>query len=140
MMPVLAGALLTAMSIGPALLAQGEGEIEAKVPFAFVAADHTFPAGEYTFTITAPGDASTVAIQSKDGHINEALMTQADDSIRVANKAQLVFERYDGKNFLSQIWIPGYDEGRRIPQSEVQQELAKTARKHETVTIAASKR
>jgi hypothetical protein len=91
-------ALLLAAS---ACMAQTNGDVVAIIPFPFVVAGHTLPAGRY---IVSPMNQSTLRLHESTGRgmlvpTNAAHRPRSDDS------SKLVFHRYESTYFLSQVWI-----------------------------------
>ncbi len=123
-------ALLLAAS---ACIAQTQGDIVAIIPFPFVVAGQTLPAGRY---IVSPMNQTTLRLHESTGPgmlvlTNAALRPESDDS------SKLVFHRYESTYFLWQVWIAGSDRGREVRRSDAELELAaKSMQKGNTVVVA----
>jgi hypothetical protein len=123
-------ALLLAAS---ACIAQTKGDVVADIPFPFIVAGHTLLAGRY---IVSPVSENTLRIHESMGTgilvtTNAAQRSESDDS------SKLVFHRYEGTYFLSQVWSTGNDRGREVPRSPAEREMAaKTMQKGNTVVAA----
>jgi len=123
-------ALLLAAS---ACIAQTKGDVVAVIPFPFVVAGHTLPAGRY---IVSPVNQNTLRIHESMGPgmlvpTNAARRSESD------NSSKLVFHRYESTYFLSQVWITDNDRGREIHRSDAEREMeAKTMQKDNTVVAA----
>ena len=123
-------ALLLAAS---ACIAQTKGDVVADIPFPFEVAGHTLLAGRY---IVSPVSENTLRIHESMGPgilvtTNAAQRSESDDS------PKLVFHRYEGTYFLSQVWSTGNDRGREVPRSPAEREMAaKTMQKGNTVVAA----
>ena len=123
-------ALLLAAS---ACIAQTKGDVVAIIPFPFVVAGHTLPAGRY---IVSPMNQNIVRVHESTGpgmlvSTNAAKRHGPDDS------SKLVFHRYESTYFLSQVWITGSDRGREVRRSDAELELAaKSMQKGNTVVVA----
>lgn len=123
-------ALLLAAS---ACIAQTKGDVVANIPFPFVVAGHTLPAGHY---IISPMNQNTLRLHESTGpgmlvSTNAAQRPGSDDS------SKLVFQRYESTYFLSQVWITGSDRGREVRRSGAELEFAaKSMQKGNTVVVA----
>jgi hypothetical protein len=123
-------ALLLAAS---ACIAQTKGDVVAIIPFPFVVAGHTLPAGRY---IVSPMNQNILRVHESTGpgmlvSTNAAKRSGSDDS------SKLVFHRYESTYFLSQVWITGSDRGREVLPSDAELELAaKSMQKGDTVVVA----
>lgn len=96
--------------------------ITVNIPFSFQMDNHNYPAGEYGFTTIREG----VVVLTKDGRINQGLslanhvVSQRWDG----RSAQVRFQCYDRQCFLSQVWIPGMNDGLELRRSQAEEELA----------------
>lgn len=80
-------------------LAQSTG-VKAKVPFAFAVGNTVFPAG--TYTITSPSS-HAILIRNLDQTNIAGLSLVHQDGNKSPNGGKLVFHRYAGQYFLSEI-------------------------------------
>ncbi|HUL34604.1 MAG TPA: hypothetical protein VL128_12015 [Candidatus Eisenbacteria bacterium] len=98
----------------------GAVKVKVQVPFTFGVANRTMPAGEYVLW----SDRTEVLLRDSDGEIVAMLATN-----RVvrggSNSGQVVFHCYEGKCFLSQLWMPDAEQGREVLESKAERELAK---------------
>jgi hypothetical protein len=123
-------ALLLAAS---ACIAQTKGDVVADIPFPFEVAGHTLLSGHY---IVSPVSENTLRIHESMGPgilvtTNAAQRSESDDS------SKLVFHRYEGTYFLSQVWSTGNDRGREVLRSPAEREMAaKRMQKGNTVVVA----
>jgi hypothetical protein len=123
-------ALLLAAS---ACIAQTKGDVAAEIPFPFVVAEHTLPAGRY---IVSPMNGNTLRIHKFMGP-GMLVLTNAAQRSESDNSSKLVFHRYEGAYFLSQVWIMGNDRGKEVLRSRAERELAaRTTQKGNTVVVA----
>ncbi len=133
---VAAGLALSAAA--PAFAANGT-VVRAEVPFAFYAGKLLLPPGSYVLTVDQPDEPGLLTIQQRNGKEHELLLTVPENrGPGVAGETKLVFDRYGGDNFLSQIWVAGLDEGRAVPKSEVERERAALA--HQGASVGAAGR
>jgi hypothetical protein len=123
-------ALLLAAS---ACIAQTNGDVVAIIPFPFVVAGHTLPAGRY---IVSPMNQNTLRLHESTGP-GMLVSTNAAQRLGSDDSSKLVFHRYESTYFLSQVWITGSDRGREVLPSDAELELAaKSMQKGNTVVVA----
>ena len=123
-------ALLLAAS---ACIAQTKGDVVAVIPFPFVVAGHTLPAGRY---IVSPMTQNILRIHESMGPGILVPTNSAQRSVS-DNSSKLVFHRYENTYFLSQVWITGIEGGRELRPSSAEREMAaKTLQKGNTVVVA----
>jgi hypothetical protein len=110
--------------------------LQAAIPFDFHAGDKLMPAGEYT--IHEQGPVVFLRTWDKPGPI---LMTFGVSNRGPYPKAQLNFNRYGSEYFLTAIWDSYSQDGRQVPQTDREKELAKQGNVPvpAVVTIASSK-
>lgn len=96
--------------------------MKASVPFEFYIDSQRFPAGSYT--VRSLGN-SVVQVSDKSGH--SATILAIPITNRSSNReGQLVFNRYNDSNFLSEVLWSGYTNGGRLRQSSLELEIAKS--------------
>jgi hypothetical protein len=94
----------------------------AQIPFDFQTGDVFMPAGKYI--ISQKGDLLTV--RGEAGKPSAMLLTsQAPTQSPSAGVASLTFTRYDNDYFLARIWSADSREGRAVPKSKREKELAR---------------
>ena len=108
--------------------------LKAYVPFDFIVGNQTFPAGRYTLD-RGPAQ-GTVTIRSEDCAHAAIALTQPVSSVVTRENGSLVFHRYGGTYFLSEVWNPGND-GRRLLSPSREKELAVTIGHPHNATVAA---
>jgi hypothetical protein len=118
--------------------AQGqEPRVKANIPFDFVVGNRVMPAGEYLVSQT--GFASpAIAILSEDRTATALVITSACSSSGPSKSTKLVFHALAGRYFLSQVWAEGYTQGRQLPMSKSETQLAKNGSKAEEFVLAAN--
>ena len=110
--------------------------LQATVPFSFTVNRATMPAGRYSLrSVDNPGPA--LAIRNLDSNATNTVLSIAFASTKDASKTKLVFHRYGGQYFLSQIWIAGNSRGREIPPSAREKEMAKAYSMEQVILVAA---
>jgi mono/diheme cytochrome c family protein len=98
--------LLTLFAVASAH-GQGTSVVRANVPFAFEVHGTSLPAGSYQFRIRLD-DRSLVISGAKTGDVRIQILTQLGGSA-IFRDTGLVFDTFEGKHVLSELWIPGQD-------------------------------
>lgn len=102
-----------------ALPAYAQGPtIRVNVPFEFNLDDKTYPAGEYAFSALKE---NVIALE-KDGRMKVGLFL-ANPVTGRNHGAQVRFQCYERSCFLSQVWIPGLDDGFQARRSRTEVEV-----------------
>ena len=110
----------TALAAAPAL-AQTTNAVRVNVPFKFVVANQTLPEGQYLFSSTK----DNVFIQDSHGRTFAMVLTDAVTGRTVPKAGQIVFQCYEQRCFLSEVWNPTEYAGRQLPKSRREKELAR---------------
>lgn len=111
------------------------GAVKANVPFNFVVEKAEFPAGQYVIQgFGTTGSAMT--IQSSDQKIIKAVIPNTCQSGKAQRTTKLVFHRYNDQYFLAQIWTAGNDQGRELPKSQHETEMAMDYPTQDVVVVA----
>jgi hypothetical protein len=134
------GALALGLSV--LLVASASAQVSQRiyfdVPFDFVAAEKTFPAGEYE--IDWPSDNRSIVIRSTDHSKALIVLTNGVQSLRVQSDAKVVFHHYSGSPyFLSEAWKGDTKTGSLLPASPAERLLAKAAKQASVELAAATK-
>ena len=113
--------------------------VTASVPFEFMVAGRSMPAGDYT--VQRMGSSGTGAVQVSSDNASVVLLAMNGSASRKEQTGQalLIFHRYGDRYFLSRI-VDGYrDTGVEILTTRTEKELSKTAsfEKFETVGVLA---
>jgi hypothetical protein len=130
-------ATLSLMTLLVAAPMFAEGPLKATIPFDFRVGNTLMTAGDYTVSFTMP---SVAVISREDGKANCAIITMATTSPKPSEVGKLVFNRYGNSHFLSQIWSPGYAQGRLLGKSKTEVEYAKNAGGAQLATVRAAGR
>jgi|SRR6267378_2718809 len=110
-----------------AQVAQAQEPMLVSIPFAFVAGDATLPAGEYRVQ-TLDSNSAVVLIRCSDAGPSAMVLSQAAQAKDTQTQSKLVFQRYNDRYFLSQVWNAGSIRGRQLPKSQAEKEIAQSAR------------
>src|ERR1700730_5691242 len=113
---------LSAMLGSSAIVAQESARAIANVPFAFHVKDTNLPAGKYI--VKAVNGAGVIQIaDAQTGH-SMMVLTQSRDG-RNNDSPRLTFQRYGNDYFLSQVRLPGQQNGFGLRPGSREKELAK---------------
>ncbi len=116
----------------PAVVQAQSGGMKVNVPFEFYIGNQKFPAGLYAVWRNH-NDASVVQVSDRNGH-NSIIVTIPITS-RLENAAgQLVFNRYGGYHFLSEVRWMGSASGGQFPRSLVERRLSKNIAAEQVAT------
>jgi hypothetical protein len=109
--------------------AQNRLRLSAEIPFEFTVGSKTLPAGSYTVRpVTENGE--VLVISNRDQNIS--VLRLSSDTVKKHNtKVCLVFHRYGGQSFLSEMWA-GEATGKIFAKSKQQRAIER-----EMATLAA---
>ena len=117
----------------------GSSKIVAQVPFEFMVANKTVPAGEYVvqaFTM----DGNTLVIRNAEAKVGLVSTSSQSEGKQDASNYALVFKHYGDRYFLSGIRLQGSKITYRLPESKLEAELrAQTATAREETLLASLK-
>jgi hypothetical protein len=112
--------VLVAVNVGHA---QYESQsIRVKIPFDFNIGQQRFLAGEYSLK---PLFQNTTILRDERGEVLTGIGTISVESREVPTSTKLIFNRYNDRYFLSQIWEAGNEIGRELTKLPVEREIAK---------------
>jgi hypothetical protein len=113
-----------------------EAGVKANIPFDFVAGNEVLPAGEYV--VTPEGSShQVILIRSTDNKAAKFATAFGCSSSRPSDQTKLVFHTLGGHYYLYQVWSRGYDQGRELPKSKMEVQLAKNGDKSGEFVLAA---
>ena len=107
-------------------------------PFSFIVGEKTLPAGEYTVEPNRKDSDNVWLLQSKEGHASALFATNTVRASETQEEARLVFHRYGGQYFLSQIWTQGETAGRELLIQRLERQLAKDSIERQMMVLASS--
>lgn len=122
--------VLTAASVN----AQSKRSI-INIPFSFNVGHKTFPAGEYTVAPVRNDSNNVWQVESRSGDASVRFTTIPVWGSKTSDEPSLVFNKYDGQYFLSQI-STGDNSGRLLRMRRFERALAKGAIEREKVVVA----
>ena len=122
---IVAVSILTAVAATP--LAAQALRLTANIPFEFVVAGKSLPAGEYE--IWRSPSASMIVLRGIDHQISALSLATGEpvESNNRAAEARLVFNRYGDRYFLHEVVNPHGAVAFTLRETQVEREMAKTA-------------
>ena len=109
--------LVLAVFAGLTIPAKGQALVVVKIPFQFVAAGQTFPAGDYKISRLNDWDSRILLLSSMDNHVGVALLpTEVEGTPH--DKANLAFATVGDQRFLSRIETANYAYTFSAPSTE----------------------
>jgi hypothetical protein len=113
---------LTALTAAGAF-AQSTAVLRADIPFEFRVGGTLLPAGQYE--VVPQTGRNLLEIQCFDCKTAGVLVrVQWVEAAARPDKGELIFHRYGNAYFLSKVWSPGSSQGREMPASPAERELA----------------
>ncbi len=97
--------------------------VSVNVPFAFRAGDTLLPAGKYVIQTNHANNSIVIQGERQDARIRVA--TFASEKLDAPTAGTLVFHRYGENYFLWQVWNANYVQGRELPKSAAEKEVAR---------------
>jgi hypothetical protein len=124
---ILLAGLLALSSMAATQVAQAQETMVVNIPFAFTAGNVTLPAGEYRVQKMEQNSA-VLLIHCWDARMATFVVTNPAQAKELQSQSKLVFNRYDNRYFLSQVWKAGSNRGRQLSKSPKEKEMAQLAR------------
>lgn len=119
--------------------ARAAGSVVFQIPFDFVVAGKTLPAGKYIVVRSTLFSDEILSLRSLDKNEDAYVLTSTVLSNELLNDSKLVFNHYQGQYFLSEFWTSGADSGRKVMKSDkeraLERQMAKNGAKVERVAI-----
>ena len=128
--------LFVVLLAGWPLYAQSTVTLKSDIPFDFVVADRSFPAGSYTVRSLSP---NIVLVQSADYKTSGIVSTLGKQNGTAATKTKLVFRRYGKTHFLAELWTAGNNDGREIRECKAEREMIASMKSQEEKTSVAAR-
>ena len=122
-------ATLGTLALLAAASAFGQQKIRVNVPFEFHVSAVVLPAGQYEVNVGAHNMQSLVSFDCSASR-SQAIATTfgIGGGADALTEGRLVFNKYGETYFLSQVWSPGYSQGRAINKSKTENEIARATR------------
>ncbi|HYG82690.1 MAG TPA: hypothetical protein VD861_20005 [Pyrinomonadaceae bacterium] len=119
--------------------------IRFHIPFDFVIAGKTLPAGDYVVERSTLTSAQGLSIRGVDKDAGVYVLTAEVESAEGPEDSKLVFNRYGDRYFLSEFWTAGRASGRRLIKSGEERallarEAARGAAQPQRVAVVSSQK
>jgi len=124
---ILLAGLLALSSMAATQVARAQEPMVVNIPFAFTAGNTTLPAGEYRVQKLEQNSA-VLLMNCRDARAAAFVVTNPAQARELQSQSKLVFNRYDNRYFLSQVWTAGSIRGRQLLKSPKEKEMAHVAR------------
>ena len=110
--------------------------MRAKVPFNFIAAGSTLPAGKYDIQSFGT-DETLLAIRNQNSSAGILVFSNSCESLNASSSTKLVFHRYGDRYFLAELWVQGHKSGHQVPPALRGKEVAMDFSENEVVLLMA---
>lgn len=133
---------LLALSLAATAQAQMPGvPVRATIPFDFIVRGKTLPAGNYEIERVTEAPSGLLLRNVNNRHEHIVFETEPIEGRRISNHNVLVFNRYGGEYFLSEVVTAGEQTGRELAPTKAERALkremaAKNQTQPESVTVA----
>ena len=127
---------VAALVLAAAGYAQSVQPFQVNVPFDFVAGGRALPAGPYT--VSQPVNTSAIAMRSA-GDADVVVLTNRIAAPGRKEIGKLVFHRYGDRYFLAEVWDTDTSNGRQVPETKAERELAQGSHEVPTRIVLAAR-
>jgi hypothetical protein len=128
-----AGFLVVLLAAARAAGQDNPAVLKADIPFPFVVANHTLPAGHYVVS-TLGEQTIRIANSPKQGAF---VLTYRVDGRASESLGKLVFYRYKDSYFLAQVWNTGNNQGKQVFKSPAEEDLEREGATKEIAVLRA---
>ena len=125
--------VLVCLTVVPATAVKGQGthRFAIEIPFQFVLADRTLPAGKYSIERIDAARPNVLLLKNRDNGKLRLIIAHRSEKDEPSTTSTLLFRREGEKLFLFQVWIIGDKNGNQVPLAD----QGKAGRKPESSTI-----
>jgi hypothetical protein len=110
----------------PALHAQITGQVDGDIHHRFIVGNATLPPGHYVFQMMSDTDQNLMVVTSKDGNAGAEFLVRRSIDSHTPKHTELVFDRYDNREFLVHIYEKGDKDGVTVAEpSRIEARLEK---------------
>ena len=127
--------VMAMLLVGASAYAQ-EINLKANIPFDFIVAGKTLPAGMYNMKSVGSNQNDAVVVRGETSKDGAMVMGHRVESREAATQSKLVFRRYGHRYFLSQLWQQGDSSGNELPKSKREAEVALDYPSEQVVLVA----
>ena len=106
------------------------------VPFKFIAAGATLPAGEYEIQSFGTEE-KLLSIQNRNTSAGILIFSNPCESLNASSATKVVFHRYGDRYFLAELWVQGRNTGNQVPPASHENEVAMDYPRNEVVLLMA---
>ena len=110
--------------------------LRVTVPYKFIAAGATLPAGEYEIQSFGTEE-KLLSIHNRNTSAGILIFSNPCESLNASSNTKLVFHRYGDRYFLSELWVMGQMSGHEIPPASREKEVALDFPRDEVVLLMA---
>jgi hypothetical protein len=116
-------AAVVVMSAAGVSIASAQTRVVASIPFDFIVGETVMPAGSYT--VQSIADVTGVmSVERSDGRFSAVTLAQPATSREPFTAPQLVFDKFDGRYFLSKVVAgPGNEQEITLTPTKMEHEL-----------------
>ena len=112
--------LLSGLLATSGVSAAAGDSLRARIPFEFGAGGTVFSSGDCNFDLSRDNKVSVSCSRTR-ATVQASTLAFTGSVYEVADRKEIIFNRYGGSYFLSQVWIK--DEGRELTTSDAEKEL-----------------
>ena len=98
--------------------AQSTRRFVIQIPFQFVIAGRTLPAGKYAVERFDPTKPNVLMLKNTETGIVRLFITLHVEKDNGGKRSCLIFKLRNGEAHLFQLWMLGYKDGNQVPQSD----------------------
>jgi hypothetical protein len=109
-------------------------ELKLDIPFEFQVGETVLPAGQYQVTLSASNGRLSLDCLTCQGHVLTTTTGGRGDN-EAPTSGLLMFNKYGDKWFLSTVRLPDQAEGRALPESKIEREIARITPPAQTTQV-----
>jgi len=106
------------------------------VPFNFIAAGTTLPAGEYDIQSFGT-EGKLLSIHNRNSSAGILVFSNSCESLNASSHTKVVFHRFGDRYFLAELWVQGHNTGNQVAPASHEKEVAMDFPRDEVVLLMA---